>query len=76
MKNEIPRATSLVFTKEDIKKAIPKNAEERENNKPVYKKKIDQGIADPIEKPYTIAINIAKNTGKNTVINLPKILPQ
>ena len=51
IKNEIPRATSLVFTNAEIKKAIPKKADESENSKPVYKKKISQGISAPIDAP-------------------------
>jgi hypothetical protein len=75
-KNEIPRATSDDFTNEEMKNAIPKKALESEKSNPVYKKKILHGIAAPFIKPKTIAIIMAKRTGRYTVINLPMILPQ
>ncbi len=75
-KNAIPRETSDDLTKDDIKKAIPKKAELKENRSPVYNKNISQGISAPILIPYITAKTIAKKTGKKTVINRPRILPQ
>mgnify|MGYP003446864178 CR=1 FL=1 len=38
-------------TKEDIKNAIPKNADDKANNNPEYKKNIPQGISALIAAP-------------------------
>ena len=51
IKKDIPRATSLDFTNEEIKNAIPKNADERANNNPEYKKNISQGTEAPMIEP-------------------------
>ena len=75
-KNEIPSAISDDFTTDETKKAIPKNAELIANSNPVYRKNIAHGTSAPLNTPYMIANSIAIKTGKKTVINLPKTLPQ